>query len=71
MHYVTSAHDAAAREHLSKAKNVRQWNNIRKLYVELLTQSELCLIDSDGLITEVLGFDRAYHEFWKRQEEIN
>ena len=68
MHFITSAADAAARQALSQVRNIRQWNKVREAYKDILTQSELCLIDNDGLITEVLGFDREYHEFWKRIE---
>ena len=71
MHFITSQADNTARILLSKARNVRDWNRIRNQVKETLTQSELCLIDNGGLITEVLGFDRAYHEFWERQEKIN
>ena len=71
MHFITSEADASARKALSQVRNVRQWNKVRDAVKETLTQSELCLIDNDGLITEVIGFDREYHEFWERQDKIN
>ncbi len=69
MHFITSAADAAARKALSQVRNVRSWNKVREAVKETLTPSELCLIDNGGLITEVLDFDRSYHEFWERQEQ--
>jgi hypothetical protein len=42
-------------ELLKTAKNVTQWNELRESIKSTLTQSELCQIDSSGLIVEVLG----------------
>lgn len=42
-------------ELLKTAKNVTQWNELRESIKNTLTQSELCQIDSSGLIVEVLG----------------
>lgn len=42
-------------ELLKTAKNVTQWNELRESIKFTLTQSELCQIDSSGLIVEVLG----------------
>lgn len=58
---------SAVRE-LVKAQSVTQWNMIRRKVKRNLNHGELAWIDSSGIITNVLGFDKAYHDFWARVE---
>ena len=40
---------------LVRAKTIDEWNAIRKPYVDVLERNEMALIDSSGLVVEVLG----------------
>ena len=42
---------------LKLAKDVTDWNIIRETFVSILSTQELAIIDSSGLIVEVLGKD--------------
>ena len=42
---------------LSQAKTVQEWNQIREGVKDTLSPSELCRIDSQGLIVQILGQD--------------
>ena len=53
---------------LRTARSVTQWNMIRRIEKRKLTLQEMAWIDSSGIITEVLGFDKSYHDFWRRVE---
>ena len=64
-----TANIRSAVKELVKAKSVTQWNMIRRVVKHDLNHGELGWIDSSGIITEVLGFDKTYEDFWKRQEE--
>ena len=43
---------------LENAKTVQEWNKIRAQWVPTLTQGEIALIDSGGLIVKLLGKDK-------------
>lgn len=45
---------------LENAKSVKEWNDIRSYWTEVLTQGELALIDSSGLIVKLLGKDETH-----------
>lgn len=49
-------------EDLKNAKNVEEWNKIRERWRSTLTNGELALIDSGGLIVKLLGRDKRYEE---------
>jgi hypothetical protein len=45
-------------EDLKNARNVKEWNTIRAKWLDVLSQGEISLIDSGGLIVELLGRDK-------------
>lgn len=53
---------------LRTAKSVCQWNIIRRKHKKYLTLSEMSRIDASGIITDTLGFDASYEDFWNRIE---
>ena len=42
---------------LENAKTVKEWNKIRAQWIPILSQREIALIDSGGLIVKLLGKD--------------
>lgn len=45
---------------LSNAKTVKEWNQIRSQWTDILSQGELAYIDASGLIVKLLGKDETY-----------